>query len=188
MPNPILVFDDTPNDASELDSSWWGEREDIAGDPVAVEQGPDGPVVLLAGRRVPAVRGQGVFHLGIEGRFGSCFAFALKACGRLLEQGAEDISIVMGRGFGSPQTFVEYLSDGRKVLDLTLSEEPFDRDAYLRAIHGKAATRIAIPDADYLTALRETVEDGVRHLRWPWNGPRAAFLEDVAALVRQKKG
>jgi hypothetical protein len=61
------------------DESLFGPRGDPGGDPVRMEQRPGGPVVILAGRPIPAVVQGENLRVGIPDRAGSCVAWALAA-------------------------------------------------------------------------------------------------------------
>jgi hypothetical protein len=153
----------------------------------------DGDGLTFAGRPVPALLDGDTLRVGIPDRLGHCVLYGMRACGRLLDQQARSIALVLGRAFGvAQQTWTEYQdAGGWQVLDLTLSDEPFDREAYLRAAHAVAGTRIPIPDDDTLLALYEITQAAPRG-SWvetvAWTGmTRAEFLSYLASQERQKE-
>jgi hypothetical protein len=159
--------------ARDQDAAWWGPRTDPGGDPLRL----DGDAVTFAGRRVPVQDAGHVLRVGIPARLGQCFAWATEAADRLLRERRTGIAIVLGRAFGeAQQSFAEYRNQqGRwHVLDLTLSEDPFDRAAYLRALHGVVGTRLPIPDRATLGRLRDLTASGT------FAGSRADFLDALA--------
>lgn len=159
-------------------AEWWGPFTDPGGDPIRLE--PDGVSILFAGRRVPALIDGGTVHLGIPGRLGYCVAGAVETCERLLGQRPEvapTLAIIFGRAYGaSQQSFVEYAdAAGWWVLDWTLSDEPFNRGAYYRALHAGIGTRLPIHSRAALAALRKVLQAG------KWDGSRADLLAHLAA-------
>jgi hypothetical protein len=159
--------------ARDQDAAYWGPTVDPGGTPLRL----DGDAVIFAGRRVPVQHAGHVLRVGIPDRLGQCFAWATEAADRLLRERRANIAIVLGRAFGSAQqSFVEYRDQqGRwHVLDLTLSESPFDRTAYLRAGHFVVGTRLQIPDRATLGRLRELTASGT------FAGSRADFLDALA--------
>ena len=171
-------------EAHDRDREWWGPDGDPGGTVLRVEQGPEGPYALLAGRRVPALIDGDVVRLGIPARVGYCAAWALTACERLIEDETTEVALVFGRGYSNQQAWVEFPdAQGRWwVLDLTLSGAPFDRDAYYAALHARAGTRIPIPDRATLDAFREATKSVD-----PWDVPRDEFMARLAPRERQKK-
>lgn len=120
-------------------------------------------------------------------RAGSCVAYALLACDRLLRAGASDVTFVLGRVFGLfQQSWCEAQADEDGpwwVADLTLDDErPFPREAYYAAMHATVGTRVPVPDLATLDALRELAEEN-ETLR----GSRAAFLERLSAAVSRQE-
>ena len=161
--------------ARDQDAAWWGPRTDPGGDPMRLDHDAAGPFVTFAGRRVPALKAGGAVHVGIPDRLGQCFAWATEAAGRLLRENRAGIAIVLGRAFGeAQQTWTEYQADGWRVLDLTLSGRPFERDAYMRAGHFTVGTRLPIPDRATLERLRALTASET------WDGSRDEFLAALA--------
>jgi hypothetical protein len=143
------------------DEAWWGSRTDPPGDPLRLGRDTAGTFAMIAGQRVPVTVDERDVHLGIPERIGRCTLWAIEAADRLLRTpGVSGISIVFGRCWGTAQqTFTEYEDgEGWHVLDLTLSDTAFDRDAYLRALHAVVGLKAAIPDAATLAELREEIE------------------------------
>jgi hypothetical protein len=165
------------------DETWWGPRTDPGGDPMRLDHDAAGPFVTIAGRRVPALHYDGAVRVGIPDRLGYCFAWATEAAGRLLRDRRTGIAIVLGRAFGdAQQTWTEYRDpQGRpSVLDLTVSERPFDRAEYMRAIHAVVGTRLPVPDWATFDRLRELTAAGT------FAGSRADFLTALAPRKRQR--
>lgn len=159
-------------------AEWWGSFKDPGGDPIRLE--PDGASVMFAGRRVPALIDGGTVHLGIPDRLGFCVAGAVETCERLLRERPEvapTLAIIFARAYGaSQQSFVEYAdADGWHVLDWTLSDEPFERQAYYRALHAGVGTRLPIRSRAALARLRKVLQAG------KWDGSRADLLAHLAA-------
>jgi hypothetical protein len=166
------------------DEAWWGPLGDPGGDPLDLEVDPDGAFVTLAGQRIPAIVDGDVVRIGIPEKLGYCAAAALEACERLLRKGAANVALVFGRGFGtSAQTWTEYQVGGQSfVLDLTLSEEPFDAAAYLRAIHGRPGTTVLVVDQSAIARFREASRETL-----PWDQDRDTFLARIAPGNRRKE-
>jgi len=159
------------------DAAWWGPPGDAGGAPLVAEDGPRGPVLIVDGQRIPTAADGAVTRVGIPARVGYCAAWAVEAVSRLVEAGRSP-SLVFGRALGAQQTWCE--ADG-KVWDLTLSEKPFDRGAYLRDLHARAGTTVQIPDAATLAALHEAIADGA------WEGWRPETLSSAALARRRQK-
>jgi hypothetical protein len=160
------------------DEAFWGRAEDAGGAPVVAEDSPDGTVLILGGRRVPAVLSGGTWHVGLPGRISFCAAWAVEAVERQLRDGAAP-ALVFGRAFGAAQTWAEA---GGKVWDLTLSDEPWDRDEYHNALHARAQTRLEIPDYGTLAAFHEAINDGAWDAGW-----RPDLLSSEALARRRQK-
>jgi len=157
------------------DEAFWGPRGDPGGAAIQME---NGPVVILGDRRVPAAIEGGVVHVGLPGRVGYCAAWALEAVERLLRRG--DVpTLVFGRAFGAQQTWAEA---GETVWDLTLSEEPWNRDEYYAALHAAVGTRLPIPDRATLAALRAAISEGAWDAGW-----RPDNLSSEALARRRQK-
>ena len=170
--------------AHDRDLEWWGPDGDPGGDVLRVEQGPEGPYALLAGRRVPALIDGDVIRLGLRDRAGYCAAWALTAVERMLgDPEASSVALIFGRGFGNQQSWCEYQDAAGRwmVSDLTLSGAPFDRDAYYAALHARAGTRVPIADRPTLDAFRSLAA-----LYDPWDQPRDEFLARLAPRERQE--
>jgi hypothetical protein len=163
------------------DVAFWGPAVDGPGDPVVMEQTPDGTVLVLGGRRVPAALAGGEWRTGLPGRVGRCAAFALVAVEQILRDHPDAApSLCFGRAFGSQQTWAEA---GGQVWDLTLSEEPWDRDEYYRALHARPGTRVEIPDVGTLAAFHEAIAEGA----WWDSSWRPDSLGNEALARRQQK-
>jgi uncharacterized membrane protein YgcG len=171
------------------DVLWNGERRDVGGDQIRLDQDAAGPFVIFAGRRVGAVVDGSVVRLGYPDRLGACLAYSLLACTRLLREHPEatDVTFVMGRSYGlAQQAWAEWRDPAGRwmVTDLTLDDsEPFERQAYYAALHATVGTRIAVPDLQTLDALRDLVEEN-----YTLRGSRAAFLSRLSAAVSRRKG
>jgi hypothetical protein len=162
------------------DVAFWGPAEDAGGAAVVAEQTPDGTVLILGGRRVPAVLADGVWHVGLPGRVSFCAAWAVEAVGRLLRDGAAP-SLCFGRAFGSAQSWTEARG---QVWDLTLSDAPWDREEYHNALHARAQTRLEIPDLATLNASHEAIADGAWDAGWRPD----SLSNEALARRRQKAG
>jgi hypothetical protein len=144
------------------DERFWGRAEDAGGAPVVVEQTPDGTILVLGGRPVPAILSGGVWSVGLPGRVGLCAAWAVEAVERQLRAGASP-SLCFGRAFGSAQTWA---TAAGQVWDLTLSEEPWPEAEYRDALHARAQTVLEIPDLPTLRAFHEAINDGAWDAGW----------------------
>jgi hypothetical protein len=162
--------------ANTEDLAFWGPRDDPGGDPVQLVETPQGPAVILAGRRIPCRIDGDVVSLGIPARIGYCVHWAVKTADVLTRKGYP-VVVVFGRGYGlSGQTWVEYQADGRDlVADWTLSPKSFDREAYYSALHASVGTRLEIPDRETFARLRQAIDAGA------WDGPRDEFIKRVTA-------
>jgi hypothetical protein len=161
---------------------WWGEHTDPGGDPIQLEQDAAGTFVRFAGRRVPALVDGGTVALGIPDRLGFCVAGAVETCERLLRERPEvapTLAIIFARAYGaSQQSFVEYAdAAGWHVLDWTLSDEPFNREAYYRALHAGIGTRLPIHSRAALAALRKVLQAG------KWDGSRSDLLTHLSSAA-----
>lgn len=88
---------------------------------------------------------------------------------------------MLGRAFGcAQQSWAELTRAGVTLVhDLTLDEEPFERAAYMAALHASVGTRIPL-DRTRLAALRAIGERGF----YPWDVPRDGLLAAIAHLPR----
>jgi hypothetical protein len=160
------------------DRAFWGEPEDPGGAVPVLEETPDGTVLILGGRRVPAVLSGGVWSVGLPGRVGLCAAWAVLAVERLIRDGAAP-SLCFGRCFGAAQTWA---TAAGKVWDLTLSEEPWGVAEYRDALHAKAQTVVEIPDRATLNAFHEAINAGAWDAGW-----RPDSLSNEALARRRQK-
>ena len=168
------------------DAEFWGPRCDPGGDPVRVAEDAEGPFMVLAGRRVPIVLDGRMIRVGYPERIGYCVDAAMEAVGRLLLERADTaqgITVCFGRVFGeSGQTWVQYFDEGRWwVFDLTISDVPFPRAAYLRAVHGVVGTRLPIFTGATLLAMVVALGEGA------WWGRRIETMSTQALARRQQK-
>jgi hypothetical protein len=142
---------------------WWGPvGPDPGGDPVVIEAG--GVTARFAGRPIPCSIVGDLVHLGLPSRLGNCITWALTACERLLQRDALNVHLVLGRSGGDcRQTWAESQTPAGRwlVSDLTLDDVfPFQRDDFMRAIHGTVGSRFPVPDVDALDEYREAIESG----------------------------
>jgi hypothetical protein len=179
-----------PRDELEREMRLWGKVEDVAfwgvpvdagGAPVVVEETPDGTVLVLGGRKVPAALSGGAWSVGLPGRVGMCAAWAVEAVERQLRDHVAGVALVFGRCFGSQQTWA---TAGGRVWDLTLSDEPWDADEYRDALHARAQTVLEIPDVATLNAFHEAIADGAWDAGWRPD----SLSNEALARRRQKAG
>jgi len=182
----IAAINDPPDQLDRMmalwskveDETFWGPAVDAGGAPVVAAQTVDGTILNLGGRKVPAFLEGGTWHVGLPGRISRCAAFAILAVERLLADGASP-ALVFGRAFGSQQTWTEA---GGQVWDLTLSDQPWDRDDYYAALHARPGTRLEIPDVATLAAFHEAIADGAWDAGW-----RPDSLSDEALARRRQR-
>jgi hypothetical protein len=181
------AYDEMSVEESAEDEEFWGPRGvDPGGDPVRGGEDDQGAFVILAGRRVPILVDGAMIRIGVADRIGLCGAMAQGAVDRLFRVDpltAQGITMCFGRAFGtSGQTWVEFYDEGRwQVYDLTISDYPFPRAAYLAAIHGRVGTRLPMLSRATIAAFYQAVADGA------WWGRRVETLSPQALAARQQK-